>query len=350
MSWNTIFKDNNNLRRDQPPDLSLATKMNRLNNEKSTLTNYQFLNDTTERTHRPFNSVSKGYNSTPVSSPRITARNEDSNTSRQQQMINNVNMWKVKTQIAVGGETAVDYFSTETGLRREIKPITPLRKVRNSSDLSVVEKGIHKPGYNTSSPIAIEDSDEDKSISSDDSYYTANESFIPTEEDNIKALEEDLKDIATQIKKITLETKNMLDLSKEIQVNLAAMKVGMSLGKSREELRNKPLETPPLLDEKRHYHESISGELALIPPQHSEIIMHPQRSKRIRRRFDNFPPNTMNNRYAPTAPYCYRPQSRWRRPSSAADFFDKYPVQPSTATSSHRANPLSETSTQNIVD
>ncbi|GAA5812907.1 hypothetical protein MFLAVUS_006368 [Mucor flavus] len=174
---------NNNIRKDKLPEWQVLGKMDYLKRKNPTLPEYQILTDATEQMRRPSNSAYKERSS----SSRRTTRNEYCHMSREPRN-NIVNMWKRERPLAVGGVTVVEPI--ETGLRRKTKSTTPLKNVMNSSEVSVTEKRIHKTLNSISSPIFIEDSDEeimvisdeeDTGMSSDDSYYTAYEYFIQTD-------------------------------------------------------------------------------------------------------------------------------------------------------------------------
>ncbi|KAG2234823.1 hypothetical protein INT48_006740 [Thamnidium elegans] len=296
-----------------------------------TLAPDELRNDTIERMYGPFTPMPEEY-TTPVSSPRVMARNEESNMMQRQQEINELKRLIAERQAKKPvGKAVVDLprivYPNETALPRKIKPIIPLRKVANHPGASVIENPIdtpvdtpvdkpadkptHKATDKPPAPIIIiDDSDEDMVVESDEdmsrtsdgpmsaatadspdsTFYTANETFIQTEENEIETLDEKLKDTIAQIDRLTEEKKKISDLSREIKVKLLGIKVRMSLSKRREELRNKPHEAPASLG-KRSHSEAVADEIAQT---------HPQRANR--RRFEYSQAEMINYNYTPAAP------------------------------------------------
>lgn len=180
---------NNNIREDQLPDRQVLVLMEYLKRQNPTLPENQIITDAMEIMRRRSDWVFKGSNSVyeeRSSSSHITTRNEYCNMNREPRS-NIVNMCECERPPAAG-VTAVEPI--ETGLRGKTNPTTPLKNVMNSSEVSVTEKRIHKTLNSISSPVFIEDSDEeiivisdeeDTGMSSDDSYYTAHEYFTQTD-------------------------------------------------------------------------------------------------------------------------------------------------------------------------
>lgn len=323
---------------------------------KFTVAPDEITNDTIERMYGPFNSMSDDYSSTPVSSPRVNQKNEESNMMQRQQEINELKRLIAERQARkspsgrTAGELSRIVYPVEAPLPRKIMPIVPLRKADDNPETSVTENPIDitvvKPAEEpvdkaTDKPlvpiVVLDDSDEDMVVESDEdmlvesdeniggagnrnigrvidentgsaigdspnsTFYTACESFMETEDNEVKSLEEKLKNTAIEIKRLAEERKRMYDLSREIKVKLLGIKVRMSLGKRREELRKRPQEAPPSLG-KRKYNEANADEITQP---------HPQRTSR--KRFEYSQPDMMNYNY--TSP-------------SAASFYQQLPAQP----------------------
>ncbi|GAA5796572.1 hypothetical protein HPULCUR_001945 [Helicostylum pulchrum] len=292
-----------------------------------TLAPDEIRNDIIEQMYGPFSSNQEEYSSTPVGSPRVKKRNEESDMMQKQLEINELKRLIAERQAKKGpvGKTAAELsrivYPVEAPLPRKIKPATSLRKVETEKPIDTTvdeqaEKPVNKLTDKPPAPIVIiHDSDEDMVVESDDdmlvgsnenmsktsdenmgfdigdspnsTFYTACESFIRTDDTEIETLDEKFKDTEAQIERLTKEKKRISDLSREIRVKLLGIKVRMSLGKRREELRKKPQEAPPSLG-KRNYNEATADEITQPRPQRVSI-----------RRFEYSQPEMMNYNYTP---------------------------------------------------